>query len=105
MSAKAGAFAFGFIREWIKAIREKRRAKRAARKAEKDAAGGEFFEDDKETSVLQGKLTYGVLGALLLAAAARALGDGVVTEADLNELGEAVLALVGMYGRWRATKA
>jgi hypothetical protein len=55
-------------------------------------------------TVFKGKLTYASLGALFVALAATVLGDGVITAADLDEVGQAALALVAMYGRYRATK-
>jgi hypothetical protein len=55
-------------------------------------------------TVLQGKVTYASLGTLFVALAATVLGDGVITAADLDELGQAVLAVVAVYGRYRATK-
>jgi hypothetical protein len=58
----------------------------------------------KGEPVFKGKLTYATLGGLIVALAATALGDGVLTQADLDELGQAVLALVAIYGRYRATK-
>jgi hypothetical protein len=54
--------------------------------------------------VFKGKLTYASLGTLFVALAATVLGDGVITAADLDELGQAVLAVVAVYGRYRATK-
>jgi hypothetical protein len=89
VSFDPGAFAFGFIAEGIKRLRQRRIAKRAKRKGE---------------SVLKGKLTYGALGGIIAALSVAVLGDGVITEADLNEIGQAALALVAVYGRWRATK-
>lgn len=55
--------------------------------------------------MFKGKLTYTMLAGLLVSAAARILGDGVLTEADANELIEAALALVAVYGRYRATRS
>ena len=55
-------------------------------------------------NVLKGKLTYSVLGALLVAVSAQVLGDGVVNATDWKELSEAVGVLVAVYGRWRATR-
>jgi hypothetical protein len=54
--------------------------------------------------MFKGKLTYGSLAAVLTVVLAQILGDGVVTQADLKEVTEAVLVLVAVYGRWRATK-
>jgi hypothetical protein len=55
-------------------------------------------------TVFKGKLTYGALGSIIAALAVAILGDGVITAADLDELGQAALALVAVYGRYRATK-
>lgn len=53
---------------------------------------------------LKGKRTYALLGGLLAVIATTVLGDGVVTEADLKELGEAALVLGAIYTRWLATR-
>jgi hypothetical protein len=58
----------------------------------------------RENRMFKGKLTYGSLAAVLTVVLAQILGDGVVTQADLKEVTEAVLVLVAVYGRWRATK-
>jgi hypothetical protein len=103
-----GAFAFGFIAEGIKRLREKRRRKRADRRAERDAAGGEFFEDDKETPVFQGKLTYASVAVLALSWLAQRFDVPLLPE-DAESIVAALLAVAGtiggVYGRWRATKA
>lgn len=64
----------------------------------------EWRKRAKETKVLKGKLTYSALGSIIAILGTQILGDGVVTQADWQSLGAAVLALVGIYGRWRATR-
>lgn len=55
-------------------------------------------------NIFKGKLTYSALATLLATVAATALGDGVVSGADLTELGQAGVVLVAIFGRWRANR-
>lgn len=63
------------------------------------------IKEKRMNKILKGKLTYSALGALFTAVATQVLGDGVVTADDWKELGEAVMILVAIYGRFRATRA
>jgi hypothetical protein len=55
--------------------------------------------------MFKGKLTYGALTTVLVSLAAVVFKDGVVTADDVQALVAAGAAAVGVYGRWRATRA
>ncbi len=63
------------------------------------------IRERRMNKILKGKLTYTALGGLFAAVATQILGDGVVTTQDWQELGEAVLVLTAVFGRWRASRA
>jgi uncharacterized membrane protein len=58
----------------------------------------------KEKRMFKGKLTYSAVAALLAVQVGKLLGVEVL-EADVAAVTEAVLAVVALYGRWRATRA
>jgi hypothetical protein len=64
------------------------------------------FKENRKVfkNIFKGKLTYSALATLLATVAASALGDGVVSGDDLTELGQAVVVLVAVFGRWRAIR-
>lgn len=59
----------------------------------------------KGKHMFKGKLTYGALTTVLVSLAAVVFKDGVVTADDVQALVAAGAAAVGVYGRWRATRA
>lgn len=63
-----------------------------------------FKEKRQMLKALKGKRTYALLGGVLGVIATSVLGDGVITEADLKELGEGALVLGAIYTRWLATR-
>lgn len=57
----------------------------------------------KEKRMLKGKLTYTALAGILASVLSRVLGFEV-GEGEVQQLVEAVLAVVAVYGRFRATR-
>lgn len=81
---RRGAFVFGFLKAWkanFKARREQRKGKQ----------------------MLKGKLTYGALAISAMIFAGQAIGIEITEEQAANIVG-VVVALIGAYGRYRATK-
>lgn len=54
---------------------------------------------------LKGKRTYLLLGGILSVVATQILGDGVISEADLTEIGEGCLAIGAIVTRYLATRS
>jgi hypothetical protein len=94
--ASFGAFAYGFIAEPFKRMRERRRAKRAAKNL-----------NGKETQVFQGKVTYASIAVLAVSWLAQRFDVPVLpddAEAVVAAVGALLGTVGGVYGRYRATK-
>ena len=57
----------------------------------------------KEKQMLEGKLTYTALAAVAAPIVGRLLGIELA-ESDMAMVFQAAMVLVGVYGRWRATR-
>lgn len=57
----------------------------------------------EDTMFFKGKLTYTALAAVVAPVMAQLLGVDVV-QSEVVQVFQAVAALIGVYGRWRATK-
>ena len=58
----------------------------------------------RRKKMLSGKLTYTAIGGLIAVQLGKFFGVEVA-EGDIAQITEAVLAVVAIYGRWRATRA
>lgn len=58
---------------------------------------------EQETTVLNGKLTYAAQAGMAVVFVGQLLGVEITQEGAASVVG-LCMALVGMYGRWRATK-
>jgi hypothetical protein len=58
----------------------------------------------KGKKMFKGKLTYSALAAIVAVQVGKLLGVEIA-ESEVAQVTEAVLALVAIYGRWRASRA